>query len=64
MCASIWVKYDHIPKPTSHALKPLDVSCFKPFKQHFKKKKPIIIQNETKSHWLGKKNIGLNIFQT
>ncbi len=28
-----------LPSHTSHALQPLDVSCFKPFKTEFKKKK-------------------------
>jgi hypothetical protein len=28
-----------LPSHTSHALEPLDVSCFKPFKITFKKKK-------------------------
>jgi hypothetical protein len=28
-----------LPSHTSHALQPLDVSCFKPFKTTFKKKK-------------------------
>jgi len=39
---------------TSHALQPLDIICFKPFKNFFKKKtqqwQEIIILNLTRAH--------------